>query len=161
MTGLALAALWSDADFRARVVARAAELGMTLAGLLEKAGVSREVFYKVPVNGRRIDTLEKIGAACNWTLAEVMGLTERPSVELMGLAVASAQRVIAGLPKWARTEQLFVDALTYLYDEVLSVRRTGVSPTAEHLAACERILIHAWGQTDRGSEPGNKPPAKQ
>jgi hypothetical protein len=151
---------WSDEEFRARIVARAAELGISLAGLLEAAGVSREVFYKVPISGRRIDTLEKIAAACNWTLAEVMGLEERPSVELMELALASARRVMAGLPKWARTEQLFAHALTYLYDELVGLRRTGVSPTAEHLKACERILIHAWGSRDRVLEPGSIPPPK-
>jgi hypothetical protein len=151
---------WSDEEFRRRVVTRAAELGMPVSALLEQAGISREAFYKAPVAGRRIDTLEKIGVACGWTLAEVMGMEERPTVELMGLALASARRVAAGLPKWARTEQLFVAALTYLYDELLTVRRTGVSPTAEHLKACERILIHAWGQEDHAPEPGSKPPAK-
>jgi hypothetical protein len=145
---------WSDEEFRARVAARAAELGMSLTELLEKAGVSREMFYKVPLTGRRIDTIEKIGEACSWTLAEVMGLEERPTVEMMAMAFASAQRVMAGLPNWARREPLFVEALTYLYEELLGVRRKrGQLGTADDLGACERMLIRSLEGRNSSSEP--------
>jgi transcriptional regulator with XRE-family HTH domain len=165
---------WSDEEFRARVAARAAELGMSLTELLEKAGVSREVFYKVPTTGRRIDTIEKIAEACGWTLGEVMGLEERPAVEIMAAAFASAQRVMAGLPNWARTEALFVEALTYLYEEAMGERRRLRQRSAEDLKALvfaeylkgyERILIRSLERKNPSSEPtaansGSARPAK-
>jgi hypothetical protein len=152
---------WSDEEFRARVAARAAELGMPVSALLEKAGVSREMFYKIPATGRRIDTIEKIGEACGWTLAEVMGLEERPTVEMMGLAFASAQRVMAGLPSSARSERLFVEALTYLYEELVELRRARIAAAAEDLKACERMLIRSLERKDLASEPGNTEPPKR
>jgi hypothetical protein len=133
---------------------------MPVSTLLEKAGVSREMFYKVPTTGRRIDTIEKIGEACGWTLAEVMGLEERPTVEMMGLAFASAQRVMAGLPSSLRSERLFVEALTYLYEELVGMRRAGIVATAEDLKACERMLIRSLERKDLASEPGNTEPPK-
>jgi transcriptional regulator with XRE-family HTH domain len=164
---------WSDKDFRERITARAEELGMTVSTLLENAGVSRETYYKVPTTGRRIDTIEKIAGACHWTLAEAMGIDERPKVEDMGLAHARAERVMAGLPKWARTPERFVEAQTYLYEEVLTIRREfrerGASATAEdlkaifeqRLAVCERALVRSLAPKDLSPAPGSTEPPRR
>jgi DNA-binding Xre family transcriptional regulator len=64
---------WSETDFRARCRQRAAELGKSHRKLMAEHGIGHDTLDKTPSAGRRIDTLEKIGIALDWSLAEVLG----------------------------------------------------------------------------------------
>jgi hypothetical protein len=141
---------WSDEEFRARVIARAAELGENLNMLLDRAG-AREAFQKKPATGRRIDTLEKIAEACKWTLAEAMGFSGPTNCDWLERAYAGAERVIAALPAWARTRRLLIEAQAYLYDEMRDHLQNGDPVDDKYLRACERTLIRAWAP--KGPDP--------
>lgn len=151
---------WSEDEFRARVTARAAELGETINSLLERAGVL-EAFRKTPSSGRRIDTLEKIAQACKWSLAEVMGFSEPLDIDLLIQAYDSSANIVAGLPIWARTTRVRVSAQAYIYAELIDCRQNGIVVDAAHLEACERMLIRAWEQRGNPEAPGSGMPPKR
>lgn len=66
---------WSDREFCERVARRCAELGRSQRQVLKAAGVAHDYLQTTPAHGRRIDTLEKVAQAIDWTLADVLGLS--------------------------------------------------------------------------------------
>jgi hypothetical protein len=140
---------WSEEKFRERVAARAAELGYTTNALFEPLGLA-ESFRKTPVNGRRLDTLEKIAQACQWSLAELIiestGFTLfAVNYDLLLEAYLDAQNVVAELPAWAQTDpRVLVRAQAAIYQEFEDYRREGTELDAERRALCRRMLIRAW-----------------
>lgn len=67
--------VWSDGEFCERVVRRCEELGRSQRQVLKVAGVAHDYLQTTPAHGRRIDTVEKVGHALDWNLADVMGLS--------------------------------------------------------------------------------------
>jgi len=65
---------WSEDEFRARVEAKAAELGTTVRDIMREAGLAEDTLNKSPSQGRRIDTIFKIAAAAKMTKEEALGL---------------------------------------------------------------------------------------
>ena len=143
---------WSEPIFRARITARAAELGISLRQALVDAGLGKDTIDKPPVTGRRIETLEKIAAALGWDLAEVMGYQSRISVELSAAAFASAERVLAHFPAAARTRDNLVQLHADLYDLAMARRREGRPLDANVWTAYEEMLVRAW-EGKAGSPP--------
>jgi hypothetical protein len=138
---------WSETAFRARLKERAIELGKPLRALLADAGIGHDTIDKEPASGRRVDTLEKIATAFQWTLAEVMGhdvLLGRISLELSQMAFASAHRVIARLPVDAQTDERLIEAHAHIYDVLVARQREGEPNDATHLASIEQMLVRAW-----------------
>ena len=141
---------WSEAAFKERIAARAKQLGISLTQLLAKAGLAHDILDKKPASGRRVDTLEKLADACNWSLAEVMGLDVfgRISQELLKKAFTSAQRVLSRLPQGAQTEDHLIAAQAYIYDALDARRRDGRRIDDATLEAYEEMLIRAWEGKD-------------
>lgn len=149
---------WSESAFRARLVARAAELGKPLRVLLAEGGIAHDTIDKIPSSGRRIDTLEKIAAALQWSLAEVMGFNVlgRISLELSQMAFAAAERVIARLPRALQQREKLIAAHAHIYDVLVDRQRDGQPIDEATLSACEQMLIRAWEAADRPSaDPGS------
>lgn len=106
--------MWSDEAMKERAVARCAELGKSLRAALTEAGLSHETLDKTPAAGRRIDTLEKLAGALNWTLAELMGLevVARVTPELFHAALMVAHTALPHL-KWEDPALSEIAARTY------------------------------------------------
>lgn len=66
---------WSDTAFCERVVRRCEELGRSQRQVLKAAGVAHDYLQTTPAHGRRIDTVEKVAQALDWTLADALGLS--------------------------------------------------------------------------------------
>lgn len=135
---------------------RAAELGKTLRTLLAEAGLGHDTVDKIPAVGRRIDTLEKIAVAFNWSLAEVMGfsLLGRISRPLSKLAWGSARRVLSHLPRAAQTDDHLMDLHASVYDLLAERESAGLSMdpdvlTKDVLPSFEKALLHLWEQRGR------------
>lgn len=144
--GRAVFTVWSEAEFRQRLGARAKELGVPLRQLLAEAGMSHDTIDKTPVSGRRIDTLERCAAACHWSLAEMMGhdVLSRISIELLVTAFQAAQRVLYRLPKHAETEHRLVELQAHIYDALAAREREGRRVDAEIVRAFEDMLVATW-----------------
>lgn len=152
--------MWSEAALKGRLKARAAELGKPLRQLLAEAGVGHDTIDKVPAAGRRIDTLEKLARACEWSLEEIMGFSMlgRISLELSQMAFTTAERVLARLPREAQTRERLIAFHAYIYDALSACRREGRPLDAATLTAYEQILIHAWeGVGPRSAGPAAEP----
>jgi hypothetical protein len=134
---------WSEEAFRARLDARADELGKPLRQLLIEGGLGHDTVDKVPANSRLVSTLEKIAAAVGWTLPEVMGFSVLAglSVGLSEKALEVAERVIALAPVEAQTRHNLVVLHARLYDAAVARVRDGRRVDAETWVAYEEMLI--------------------
>lgn len=85
---------WSDADFCERVVRRCEELGLSQRQVLKAAGVAHDYLQTTPAHGRRIDTVEKVATALDWSLADILGLSVNARIdgELLFYAYDDAQQ---------------------------------------------------------------------
>jgi hypothetical protein len=137
---------WSETALRARLKARAAELGKPLRALFIEAGIGHDTIDKVPASGRRIDTLEKLATAFEWSLAEVMGFNVlgRISLELSEKAFATAERVISRLRRDEQTREHLIAAHAYIYDALAARQREDRPIDDATLLAYEEMLIRAW-----------------
>jgi hypothetical protein len=137
---------WSEEALKARLVARAAELGKPLRVLLAESGIGHDTLDKLPASGRRIDTLERIATAFGWSLAEVMGFNVlgRIDLELSQRAFAAAERVIERLPRGTHIRERLVEAHAYIYDALAARQRDGRPIDDATLTAYEEMLIRAW-----------------
>jgi hypothetical protein len=64
---------WSETDFRARVRARASELGKSWPQVADEAGVHPSTISHAGAGGRLTATLENIARALDWSLCEILG----------------------------------------------------------------------------------------
>jgi hypothetical protein len=151
---------WSEEEFRDRVTARAAELGDTVNALLERAGIM-EAFRKTPVSGRRVDTLEKIAEALDWTLPDVMGHVMSIDFDLLLMAYLDAVHlVVPFLPRSVRDDPaIFTRALGLLYEEYVDCVRKGDELDEKYRAACARMLVRLL--EGRASEPSKTATARR
>lgn len=67
---------WSEAEFRARVDARIAQLGQAETTLLRDGGHTGDEIRKIPKRGRRVDTLYRIADALKWTIGQAIGIQD-------------------------------------------------------------------------------------
>jgi hypothetical protein len=147
---------WSEEQFKARITARAAELDQPLRKLLAKVGLGHDTIDKLPSSGRRIDTLERIAEALQWSLAEVMGFNVLGgiSIELSERAFVAAERALELLPSAARTRGNLVAAHAHLYDRLAARQRDGRPITDEIVDAYVEMLAQAWEGKTTPPAPG-------
>jgi lambda repressor-like predicted transcriptional regulator len=64
---------WSETDFRARVLARADELGKSWPDVARAAHVHPSTLSNSGRNGRMINKIEDIAQALDWSVCEILG----------------------------------------------------------------------------------------
>jgi transcriptional regulator with XRE-family HTH domain len=140
---------WSDEKFRARVTARAAELGLSLKEVLARAGVAEDYLRRKPgKQGRGVLNIEAIARACNWTIAQALGFIReetggpiRPDKRKLRLALEAADRTIGtNVEREARLDVL-VEFQAHAYDLLSAWEgRTGPLSDEQALALVEEVL---------------------
>ncbi|MBV8121803.1 MAG: hypothetical protein JO081_17905 [Alphaproteobacteria bacterium] len=129
---------WSAEQLRDRVKTRAVELGRSVRSLLGDAGLPLDLLHKRTVAGHRIDTLERLAKACDWTLLQLLGF-EDVSVRINPEIAAQAYRITEqGLARVPDAEELWLVVFCEMYNELAAARLEGVTidePTAARLVA--------------------------
>lgn len=139
---------WSEEEFLARIDARLAELGKSRSGALTQAGASADLIRKEPAYGRRIDSIITIARACDWTLAEALGITGLPDPDLLRISTALALRMIPRrrmLLVRRGYEERIAEAVTTVYDYFARAAEEGTK--VPDLRAGESIiksLMRGW-----------------
>lgn len=132
-------ALGGDEEaLRGRIKARAAEQGLTVAELLAKAGVDKSNFYRRPA--RRITTLLKLAAACQWDLLQLLGIAAPASpiaADLLLLAYQGAEKYL-GVPADAQTLETFIRVQAALYHHAAARRWRG--------AIVDKGILDEWNE---------------
>ncbi|HSR76410.1 MAG TPA: hypothetical protein VLN57_07465 [Xanthobacteraceae bacterium] len=116
---------WSDELFRIRVAKRCKQLGRSQRAVLKDAKLAHDFLHVVPAHSRRVDTLEKIAKALDWSLPEVMGLEliGQADVELMIKTVYVARKVVSYL--FEPNAELEAQILTSIYNILLDRQHAG------------------------------------
>lgn len=146
---------WSEEQFRARVVERAAELGRSVRSVLLEAGVALDILDKVPTSGRRVDTLEKIARALGWSLSQMMGFDDvaRVTGEIMDQVLAITRRILRHHTDADEAEGT-VSAM--VLNAIQDYRRDGHLLDARAGAMLEAAIAAAW---DAAAYPRSAPPS--
>jgi transcriptional regulator with XRE-family HTH domain len=133
-------------EMRARVLARAQQLGLSITQLMRRAGISREVWNKKLQGGHRLDTLVKLAQACEWTLPELFGAPppQQISIELSAKAFATAERLLPHMAPRNRTRERLIEAHAYIYDVLVERERGGLSTDQAVLDSLLQLLIRMW-----------------
>lgn len=141
--------MWSDKEFRERVSRRARALGKSKRQVCIEAGIALDTLEKIPTSGRRIDTLSKLAAALDWSLAEIMGhpAGERVTAELLGRAFAIAKRGLGRNDDQGR----LIGTTARVYNLLADRRRAG-------LPLDDTGWLTAYIATDTAANPEPAPP---
>lgn len=84
-----------EEELAARVAARAAELGKTVAQVVREAKLAHDYFAKPPRRGRRLDALSRIARTLDWSLAELIGPSAAAQRRLARIAEVAALLYVA------------------------------------------------------------------
>lgn len=137
---------WSEEALRKRLQDRATQLGMTMRALLERAGIDKSNFYRGPA--RRIDTLLKLAEACEWDLAQVLGVGPHAETvtdpDLLLLAYRGAERYLAALPAAARTPKLLAESQAQIYDLLAARQRRGETIDIRLVTEWAVLMASVW-----------------
>jgi transcriptional regulator with XRE-family HTH domain len=132
---------WSDDNFRRRVAERAKALGKSLKQVAEDAGISPDTLEKIPANGRRIDTLEKLAGALGWTLGEIIGYEHRVSVELLGAAFKVARTALRNAK---HDETALIEVTAWVYNALTERHLRDGRPLDEITATLIAYISNEW-----------------
>ena len=133
---------------RERLKTRAAELGLTLKDLLTRAAIDKSNFYRGPA--RRLDTLFKLAEACEWDLAQILGVASQPiDVDLLLLAYRGAEKYCEALPPAARSRAAFVETQATIYDLGVARRRRGEPFERAHADEAAELMASVWRRNHR------------
>jgi len=132
--------IWSETAFRERLTARATALGLSVAALWKSAGLDPSGLAKPPVQGRRLDTYCRIARACEWSLAETLGLAGPVDPALLTTAYHLAWRSCAA-PAAAVPAPEVPELQAALYNYLAS--RPGMIDDTQALAALVKVLRQA------------------
>jgi hypothetical protein len=116
---------WDDEAFKARVKARCRELGKSVRSVLLEGGLDPAYLQKTSVQGRAIETLEKLCVPLQWSLKQILGLPPvhaEVSLELMTKAGKIVRRALRQVPT---TDDDEFYALTIAYNALLDHQRNG------------------------------------
>jgi hypothetical protein len=149
---------YAEQQFRSRVQKRAEELGLNLRSVYVESGMSRDL-TRTPISHRTIETVERLARKLGWSLAEVLGFSNRIDVRISTLAYHGAGLMMARMPAWARNQTNWIDAHATLYDLLVARREEGRLPDdidecAAIVAEYINILVRAW---ETRPEPTTKP----
>ena len=116
---------WDDEAFKARVKARCRELGNSVRSVLLEGGLDPAYLQKTSVQGRAIETLEKLCVPLQWSLKQILGLPPvhaEVSPELMTKAGKIVRRALRQVPT---TDDDEFYALAIAYNALLDLQRNG------------------------------------
>jgi hypothetical protein len=131
----------SDEQIKARVAARCAALGKSLRGVLSEAGLSHETLEKPPTAGRRLDTLQKLAHALNWSLADLLGFT-RIEPALLHAALQIVRRALKHIPE---DDAAFSEAAARIYNILADTYPDPRQPPpAAAIASIARVISEDW-----------------
>jgi hypothetical protein len=156
-----MSAGWSEETLRARLAARAAEMGKTVRAVLTEGGLSHDTIDKPVRRGRRIDTLVKIAAAFRLDLGDLLGVSHSPipnpiSAPLLQMAYSVARRAFASELKSIPDEQLML--ITARIYDVLAARRRNTQVIDENvLSTMVAMLASEYRPAPPGSHPAVPP----
>ncbi len=126
---------WDEEAFQARIMARAAERGITSAReLMRAAGMSENTFDKIPGQyGRTFNTIEAIAGAVDWTVAEAIG--QGWSETLLEQGIIVALKAVG-----ARETEMLMAAIVSAYDVLSSRAAKGLPIDESALSTLEASL---------------------
>ena len=116
---------WDDEAFKARVTARCRELGKSVRSVLLEGGLDPAYLQKTSVQGRAIETLEKLCGPLQWSLKQILGLPPvhaEVSPELMTKAGKIVRRALSQV---STTDDDEFYALAIAYNALLDLQRNG------------------------------------
>ena len=116
---------WDDEAFKARVKARCRELEKSVRSVLLEGGLDPAYLQKTSVQGRAIETLEKLCVPLQWSLKQILGLPPvhaEVSPELMTKAGKIVRRALRQVPT---TDDDEFYALAIAYNALLDLQRNG------------------------------------
>ena len=143
---------WDEAKFRERVKNRAREIDRSVRSVLMEAGVALDILEKVPIVGRRVDTIEKIAHALGWDgIEELMGFEIRAKEDVMRQAYTIADRALRGVMD---REDAMAVALTLAYNVLLRQQRDG-RPIDDPgiVSTLQQSIVEALGSAARRRPP--------
>ena len=128
-----------------RTKARSKELGRSVRSVLTNAGLALDFLHKLPVNGPRIDTLEKLATALDWTLGELMGFAGLDE----DIVIATFQVMDLGLVRIPDRQTIQAPVFCCVYRVLAAKRREGETIDDRTLFDLARYVAESWGQIDR------------
>lgn len=125
-----------------RVRSRAQMLGTTVRALLTGAGLGHDLLHKT--RDHHVLTLERLAAACSWTLPELLGFSIRTDLKLAHQAFATARNVQRQLPPDAHTDDILIEIYAHIYDALNELRAAGENIDQTVLHHYEQMLSRTW-----------------
>jgi hypothetical protein len=127
--------------FQARIMARAAELGLNEAEVMRRAGRAADTFNKRPgESGRTYNLIESIAGAVGMTVAEAIG-----QAAPMGLLLRHAVKVACrAIPSDRR--ELLADAIESAYDVLFERHHAGLPIDESALSTLEAMIRRNIGR---------------
>jgi len=116
---------WDDEAFKARVTARCRELGKSVRSVLLEGGLDPAYLQKTSVQGRAIETLEKLCGPLQWSLKQILGLPPVHAEVSSELMTKAGKIVRRGLRQVPTTDDDEFHALTIAYNALLDHQRNG------------------------------------
>jgi lambda repressor-like predicted transcriptional regulator len=146
---------YSDDRFRARIVARCAEIGISQKEVSKRAGVSHDFLHIQPSYGRRIDSIERVAAAVGWDLATALELSDSVTEELVEKTFVVYR---AATRDWSDPVPVAEEARlwTVIY-RVLAARKKTGRPTDEAVLEAIAEIIAENHRMRRGSPTPTTP----
>jgi hypothetical protein len=133
--------MWDDEGFRRRVTERAKQIGKSVRQVLSEAGMAHDTL-KVPSGGRRIDTLDRLAAALDWTLPEIMGFTpERVTKDLL---MRSAQIARRALRYVQYDDDVLYDVAAHVYNVLADRQRAGQPIDEQATSSLAAYIAEQW-----------------
>jgi lambda repressor-like predicted transcriptional regulator len=145
---------WRESEFRARIEARAEEIGKSVRQVMREAGVAEDFLAKTPQSGRRIDKIEAIAAALEWSVADILGIpVAAPPAAVDGRelrrALETAELIVgASLPPGAERAAAVADIAARVYSVLIARNRAG-SPVEDLSLVADLFRAADPGRYDR------------
>ena len=151
---------WDEEAFQARVTARLAELGLTRNSALKGIDPrSVDLLRRKEGRGRRIDSLMKIAAALDWTLAEALGIQADPAVDpfILEMAIAVAQEQIPRRLLGRANPEAVARTAALAYDFLAQRAQRGepVRDLADAIDQARALVRYEQNRRRSSASPGN------
>lgn len=128
-------AAWTREEIRQRAEIRAAELGQSLPAVLREIGYANFFAPRLAGTSTQIDTLERIAAALDWSLCELLGCgMDRGLVEI------SFKLAMKGLNGDPDRDTMLWDTILDVYSVLIQYQADGIPLDDSHLSAIETML---------------------
>jgi hypothetical protein len=133
--------MWDDEEFRRRVTDRAKQLGKSVRQVLSEAGMAHDTL-KAPSGGRRIDTMERLARALDWSLPDIMGFPpRRVTKDLLGMAVQIARRALRYVQ---HDDDVLYDVVAHVYNVLADRQRAGQPIDDQATSSLAAYIAEQW-----------------